>query len=97
MMVESFAYRDHRVDLYRLGAGWVAMIYAPGHDGPLPQMPVAPSEEGLDTIVKLAKTAIDRRHKGSAGSSGRRGLGALLATIGRRGWPAILATLTPGR
>jgi hypothetical protein len=53
MKVESFSYRDHRMDFYRLGAGWVAMIYAPGQDDPLPQMPMARSEDSLDTIQAL--------------------------------------------
>jgi hypothetical protein len=97
MKVESFSYRDHRMDFYRLGAGWVAMIYAPGQDDPLPQMPMARSEDSLDTIVALAQSAIDLRHPRLPGTSGRRALRAFLGSLGRRAWPAVLATLTPRR
>jgi hypothetical protein len=97
MKVESFTYRDHHMDFYRLGTGWVAMIYAPGQDDPLPQMPMARSEDGLDTIVAIAQLAIDLRHSRLPGRPRLRGLRAVLATIGRRTWPAVFATLAPRR
>jgi hypothetical protein len=97
MKVESFTFRDHRMDFHRVGAGWVAMIYAPGQDDPLPQMPMARSEDNLDTIVALAQLAIDLRYSSLPGRRGLGGLRAFLGTLGRRRWPAVLATLTPRR
>ena len=93
MPEESLDYRDPRLDLYRFGHGWRAIVYAPCAPNQLPEL-MSRAENGRDKVIRLAKITIDLQCEAAHQRSQR---GAVLSSASQlkfrrwHSWRAFLA------